>query len=70
MPQIQSYQGIERSEYPDWIGWVIVDMLNGIHNETDENIAEIKRQLEFEVRMLKSADIINSRLIPDYTRAK
>ena len=48
------YKDISRVMYPDWLGWVIIDLLNENHNETEEHIEEIKRQLDFEVRMFYS----------------
>lgn len=62
----QSYQGIERSTHPDWLGWTIIDMLEEKKEESEEHIAEIKRQLDYEVRFFKANNYnINLRLIPD-----
>lgn len=56
MSQIQTYEGISRDKSPEWFGWIILDLLNERHNETDEHVAEIKKQLDFEVMMFfKSA---------------
>jgi len=45
------YQGILKSESPDWLGWFILDLLDENPNETEEHIAEIKQLLDFEVKL-------------------
>jgi len=54
MQQVQSYKGIERSMHPDWLGWFILDMLEENKDDTEEHIAEIKRQLDYEVAFFKA----------------
>jgi len=54
MSPIQSYEGIDRESSPDWQGWVILDLLAERKNETKEHIAEIKRQLDFDVALFKA----------------
>jgi len=48
--QRQKYKGIDRVVSPDWLGWVILDLLDNDHLESDGNRAEIKLQLLYEVR--------------------
>lgn len=45
-----SYIGINRDEYPDWLGWLILDLLDSDTRETEEHIREIKTQLDYEVK--------------------
>lgn len=46
----QSYKGIERSSYPDWFGWVVIDIINS-HQGKKEDLDEIMIQLDYEVRL-------------------
>lgn len=50
MINAQSYQGIERSEHPDWFGWVVIDIINS-NKGTKEDLSEIMIQLDYEVRL-------------------
>ena len=46
-----SYCGIERAVYPDWLGWVILDLLDERTDESEAHRDEIKIQLEYEVKV-------------------
>jgi len=45
------YQGINRSEYPDWLGWVIIDLLEDKPDAPKEHRNEIQIQLDYEVKV-------------------
>lgn len=49
------YKGISRKLHPDWLGWLILYMLED-NNETKSNIDEIKIQLEYEVKYFYEFD--------------
>lgn len=49
-PKIE-YEGIDRELNPDWLGWFILDLLDGNPNETEEHKEEIKQLLDLEVRL-------------------
>lgn len=58
MSSIQSYKGISREKYPEWFGWVIIDLLKANPNESEEHKAEIKIQLDFEVKIFKAEIVL------------
>jgi len=43
------YQGIVRNDSPDWLGWLILDMLSENPDVPEQHILEIKDQLDLEV---------------------
>lgn len=44
-----TYKGINRKLYPDWFGWVIIDLLIAKPHESKQHKDEIKRQLKYEL---------------------
>lgn len=45
------YKGINRELNPDWLGWVIIDLLAEQTDETEEHRSEIQIQLDYEVKV-------------------
>lgn len=45
------YEGIIRELNPEWLGWVILDLLTERIDETEEYRAEIQIQLDYEVKV-------------------
>jgi len=58
MINTQLYKGIAREKYPEWFGWFIIDLLKANPNESEEHKAEIKIQLDFEVKIFKSEIVL------------
>lgn len=54
MTNMNTYRGIDRKTAPDWLGWVIIDMLQAARQNNDcnkQHEREIKIQLDYEVRL-------------------
>lgn len=47
---MENYHGINRKEFPDWLGWVILDLMAERPEETEEHRDEIQVQLDYEVK--------------------
>jgi len=56
----QVYLGINRETSPDWLGWVILDLLDADHTESKLNREEIKVQLNYEVKMFHQQNKISN----------
>ena len=44
------YEGINRELNPDWLGWLIFNLLADRTDETEEHRDEIQVQLDYEVK--------------------
>jgi len=45
------YEGIKRLEHPEWLGWVILDLLESNTSAPQSYRREIQVQLDYEVKL-------------------